>query len=81
MVTVYLVGRFRFHVTRSELYTTGYNTRRGGDGGGERSDGVMEGLRNCRSPNPLYLYTETFWVFKGICWLESQKRPEKIFKI
>ena len=48
--------------------------------GGERSDGVMEGLRNCRSPNPLSIYTETFWVFKGICWLESQKRPEKIFK-
>ena len=38
-------------------------------------------LRSCRSPNPQSIYTETFWVFKGVCWLEVQKRPEKNFKI
>jgi hypothetical protein len=31
-------------------------------------------LRSCRSPNPQSIYTETFWVFKGVCWLEVQKR-------
>ena len=44
-----------------------------------RGEGFTLRRRPCS--NPQSIYKETFWVFKGVCWLEVQKRPEKNFKI
>ena len=49
--------------------------------GGERSDGVMEGLRNCRSPNPLSIYIRRLFGFlRGFAGWNLKKDLKKFSK-